>query len=313
MRILITGASSFTGFWFVRQLIQAGHEVAAIFRGRSIEDYTDVRAQRVAELTKLAKCYWQMSFGDDAFLELLRSGFDVLCHHAADARNYRSEDFDYLTALGENTRSIRSTLEICQKNQTTLVLTCSVFEANQGAGSEPLRAFSPYGLSKTLTREAFIYYAESMNVPLKLFTIPNPFGPYEEPRFTQYLVKTWATGQIPEVKTPDYVRDNIPVDLLALCYVNFLSRKQLLPIEKMNPSGYVESQGQFARRFASELSCRLGIELQVKLQKQTDFTEPLIRINTEPGRQIVPDWAETPFWDATFQYYSGLLTMRSGR
>ena len=32
MKILFTGASSFTGFWFARALAAAGHEVVATFR-----------------------------------------------------------------------------------------------------------------------------------------------------------------------------------------------------------------------------------------------------------------------------------------
>ena len=32
MKILFTGASSFTGYWFAKQLASAGHEVFALFR-----------------------------------------------------------------------------------------------------------------------------------------------------------------------------------------------------------------------------------------------------------------------------------------
>ena len=39
--------------------------------------------------------------------------------------------------------------------------------------------------------------------------IPNPFGPYEEPRFMAYLMKTWLKGEVARVQTPRYVRDNI--------------------------------------------------------------------------------------------------------
>ena len=47
MKILFTGGSSFTGFWFIRELAAAGHEVTAIFRKRA-EDYADeIRRQRV--------------------------------------------------------------------------------------------------------------------------------------------------------------------------------------------------------------------------------------------------------------------------
>ena len=48
MKILFTGGSSFTGFWFIRELAAAGHEVTAVFR-RQAEEYADeVRRQRVA-------------------------------------------------------------------------------------------------------------------------------------------------------------------------------------------------------------------------------------------------------------------------
>jgi len=47
VRILFTGASSFTGLWLVRALADAGHEVTATFR-RPLEAYEDVRRRRVA-------------------------------------------------------------------------------------------------------------------------------------------------------------------------------------------------------------------------------------------------------------------------
>ena len=40
MKILFTGASSFTGMWFARALASAGHDVVATFRKRP-EAYDD--------------------------------------------------------------------------------------------------------------------------------------------------------------------------------------------------------------------------------------------------------------------------------
>lgn len=37
MKVLFTGASSFTGFWFVRELAAAGHDVTALFRKPAAE------------------------------------------------------------------------------------------------------------------------------------------------------------------------------------------------------------------------------------------------------------------------------------
>ena len=44
---------------------------------------------------------------------------------------------------------------------------------------------------------------------------------------------------------------------------------------KINPSGYVEKQGEFAQRIVHEASTRLGWACELKLARQEDFSEPL--------------------------------------
>src|SRR5262249_14798361 len=105
MRILFTGASSFTGHWFVIQLAERGHEVWATFTRASAGEYgSDVRGQRVGRI--IGKCCpnFGCRFGDEAFVQLLcDQRFDLLCHHAADVTNYRSPDFDVASAVANNT------------------------------------------------------------------------------------------------------------------------------------------------------------------------------------------------------------------
>ena len=45
--------------------------------------------------------------------------------------------------------------------------------------------------------------------------IPHPFGFYEEPRFTAYPMRTLLAGETARVQVPRYIRDNIPVGLIA--------------------------------------------------------------------------------------------------
>jgi len=95
MRVLFTGASSFTGYWFVRELAAAGHQVAAAFRGDG--NYQGIRAERTRLVRELCETRFGCAFGGDAFLDLARTtsgGFDVLCHHGAEVGDYRSPDFD---------------------------------------------------------------------------------------------------------------------------------------------------------------------------------------------------------------------------
>lgn len=308
MRILLTGASSFTGYWFARTLAAAGHHVVAPLRGTP-EGYDGVRAERVRELRDEVELVPDAAFGTDRFLELLGDGeWDLLCHHGANVTNYRSMDFDVTGAVAENTHNLPTVLRtLAKRGGRGVVLTGSVFEQNEGLGSQPPRAFSPYGLSKGLSAQIFSYWTTVLGLPYGKFVIPNPFGPFEEPRFCSYLLQCWRRGETASVRTPNYVRDNIHVSLLAKAYAAFAGR---VAAEggtlQLNPSGYVESQGAFTLRFAREIGRRLDIATPVDLAVQTDFSEPLMRINMDAPDAQALGWDEAVSWNELADYYRGM-------
>ncbi len=307
MKILFTGASSFTGYWFVKTLAAAGHEIVCPVTG-DLVDYADLRLWRVEQLKSVCRFIPQAPFGSENFLKAVRENrFDLLCHHAAEVRNYKSPDFDAFRALQNNTLNLRAALALLkQRGLKAVVLTGTVFEPDEGTGDEPLRAFSPYGLSKAMTFQLFRYYCHEAGLALGKFVIPNPFGPFEEPRFTAYLMRNWREGKPVEVITPDYLRDNIHVDLLAAVFGQFVQRVSELKAGcvKTNPSGYVGKQGEFAQRVAQEAKARLGWVCELKLARQEDFSEPLSRSNTEPASRLVPGWDEQKAWDAFIEFYA---------
>lgn len=308
MKILFTGASSFTGFWFVKSLVTAGHEPVCALRG-DVKHYAGVRQRRAAALQPLCRLVPGTPFGSDAFLRLIREEgpWDLLCHHAAEIANYRSPDFDAVRAAESNTANLRAVLGLLkERGLKGVVLTGTVFEPDEGSGDEPLRAFSPYGLSKGLTFQIFRFYCNEAGLTLGKFVIPNPFGPLEEPRFTSYLMQSWHEGKVPTVKTPDYVRDNIHADLLAAAYVRFVAHvgNTKEGMIRANPSGYVETQGAFAQRVAREARSRTGWACELELMRQQDFSEPMRRVNTEPAASQIPEWNETKAWDAFVEFHS---------
>jgi len=305
MKVLLTGASSFTGFWFARALAGAGHAVVAALRG-AVAGYDGVRGERVRRLAEAAAIAENCSFGSASFGALLRGGgFDVLAHHAAATADYRSADFDIIAALADNTRALPALLhDFRQGGGRGVVLTGSVFEPDEGAGTAPMAAFSPYGLSKGLTGQVFRYWCGKIGVSLGKFVIPNPFGPFEEPRFCHYMIRSWLAGQTPTVRTPRYVRDNIPVDLLALLYAGFAAQVAAgHGLMKTNPSFYPESQGAFAWRLARELGPRLRVATPIEFAEQTEFPEPAVRINTDIPDIAALGWSESAAWDAIAGYY----------
>ena len=309
MKILFTGGSSFTGFWFIRELAAAGHSVTALFRHEP-HDYTDeIRRTRVMLAAEICRPMYGCSFGDSSFLSLVGEGqWGLLCHHAADVTNYKSPDFDVTGAARNNTQNLPAVLQALEAAGCgKVLLTGSVFEGGEGAGSQGLPDFSPYGLSKALTAQMFHYYCSRAGLSLGKFVIPNPFGPYEEPRFTAYLMKAWLNGEIPTCSSPAYVRDNIHISLLAKYYVWFAQNLADNPgFAKMNPSGYVESQGAFTVRIAQEMRTRLNIPCLVELKKQTEFPEPRVRINTDMLDVDDLGWSESAAWDDLAIYYQRL-------
>jgi UDP-glucose 4-epimerase len=312
MKVLFSGASSFSGYWFAHTLANKGHEIT-ITCTRDEGTYQELRGRRLDRLKDSCKIVWGTSFGDNRFLALINSQrFDVICAHGAYVHDYRSEQFPVDVALASNTHRLPAVLESAKdRGIAKLVLTGSVFEADEGLGETPLRAFSPYGLSKTLTAQAFRFWCDRLGVPLAKFVIPNPFGPYEEPRFTHYLISTWAKGNVAGVKTPAYVRDNIHVSLLALAYAEFVARTPANAFEKLGPSGYVESQGAFAARFAREMQARTKLSCGLELSTQTDFSEPTTRINPDRPNWAALGWDESAAWDELASYYRGILGFQS--
>jgi UDP-glucose 4-epimerase len=305
MKILLTGASSFTGYWFAHALSAAGHHVVAPLRNPVAKYVDGVRAERVRRLAAVAETVEDCIFGGDRFFDIARiGGYDLLCHHAARVENYRSPDFDVTKALAENTANLHSILvTLADGGLRGVVLTGSYFEQDEGAGDRPLVAFSPYGLSKGLTAAVFKFRCHEVGVPYSKFVIPNPFGPLEEPRFGAYLARTWKSSRTARVNTPSYIRDNIHVDLLAAAYVRFVCEMTSRPSNgRLNPSGYVESQGAFASRFAAAMRPRLGLDCQIDLAEQTDFAEPLMRVNTDPAERYVAGWRGEAAWDSYAEY-----------
>ena len=292
LKILLSGGSSFSGYHIVQTLAQAGHDVWTTLQS-SPESYQNQKARRIQSLGSDISIVPHTPFGSPAFLNLLREGFDIYGHHGAWTDNYRSMDYRLQHAFENNTYNIQSVMKSCAQHQTQIVLTSSIFE-----GDTHNPPFSPYGLAKSLTTQTFFFYAQQYNVPISRFVIPNPFGPLDNPKLLHYLCKEWLEGRTPMIQTPDYIRDNIPVDLLALAYQHWIEQPQIPKDKSFRPAGYQGSMSTFAKRVSSELAPRLSLSCPLHFATQTDFSQPLRLLNQTPAQPLCPQWNEELFWDA---------------
>jgi nucleoside-diphosphate-sugar epimerase len=305
-RVLLTGASSFTGMWIGEALAAAGFEVTApLLRPRA--DYDAERLARIARVEAVAEVVYDRPFASDAFLDLARAGgFAALAHHAADVTGYRDPGFDAGAATGRNLAGAPTALRtLAQAGARVVLVTGTVFEAGEGDCPEEPLAVTPYGLSKTLTNIGFKHHAAWEGLRFGRFVIPSPYGPFEQQRsFPAHLFRTWAAGETPLVRTPLYLRDHLPAPQLARAYALQLAALLADPgaPELARPSGWIATQGAFARKVAQEAARRLGRDCPLGLADQTEFPEPLRRVNCDPAP--VEGWDEPAFWDRYVAWYA---------
>ncbi|MDP3634465.1 NAD(P)-dependent oxidoreductase [Phenylobacterium sp.] len=299
-RVLLTGATSFTGVWIAQGLAEAGHQVVAPLK-RAEADYEGLRRDRVERLKGVAEVVFETPFGSPAFLDLLKTAgpLDILAHHAADIPGYRNADYDVAAGVTRNLTGAGLVFEAAAAaGVKNVIATGTGFEDAAGG-----LAVSPYGLSKRLTNDGFRHLALWRGLGFGRFMINGPFGALEEGRLVWSLFQAWFAGKAGIVRTPAYVRDNIPVVLLARAYADLVG--EMLANPKLDrvcrPAGYVGAQGEFALRVAREASARLGRDCPVDCLEQTAFPEPRIVANDEPTLDRA--WDEAGFWDAYVDYY----------
>ena len=290
MRVLLTGASSFTGTWIAKALAAAGAEVTAVCRGRR-EHYEPARRARIEAVSEVAAVVFERPFGSPGFLQLVQSAlpFDVLCLHHAEVGDFRRPDFDLIEAVRNDTQGLDTVLDgLARRGLQRLVHTGTVFEAGEGDGDRPLAAIGRYGLAKTLTSTIVRHAAAEQGVGAIKVTIPSPFGPGQGGGFVDYLLGAWCAGAAPVLRHPDRVRDFVPVELLAEHYAGLAMGTAGAPASgRSNPSGHVESVADFAERLARAMRPRLGLPCAIeKHPSPGPDSEPQRRFNTEPLRGL---------------------------
>ena len=291
MKICMTGTTSFSGYWFARQLILEGHELT-IIRSRSM-NLAGSKNLWLSRLDEESLTYREISSAQEIVTKL---NCDVLLLHGSFMEDRRSPNFNVQIAV-QKTLQVSNWIKNCFRVDN-VIHTGTFSEENEGIGDEPLNNFNPYSASKSLIYKE--HQKIFSGIPLLKFTMPNPFGRFQQNNLFSFLEGAWAKKEVPLISHPEYIRDYVPVELLAISYAklieSFIAGRYSLNC--FAPSYFVMSNRDISKLYASEISLRIGRNLEILFGEQAVYSESRVRVNRDPLHQIIDNWSLEKFWDS---------------
>lgn len=249
-RVLFTGLSSFTGYWFTEKLAEKGYEVVGCL-SHNKSDYNSDQTERLNILNSSIRIEENVSFGSESFLQLI-SDFkpEVFSFHHALVTGYKDPSFNVDNAISNNLNNYQKVIKkLTESGCKQIIMTRSIFE--KGLGKTDVESdISPYGQSKRKTFEIFSQ-AVPKDIKLRSFVICNPVGRYEGNNLTSYLIKCWIEGKPASLMQPKLVRDFVPIDLLSNSYTQFIEANEQMIIPSHLPVSnyeYAQKIGDITRK-----------------------------------------------------------------
>ena len=242
-RVLFTGLSSFTGYWFTEKLAEKGHKVVGCL-SKNTSDYNSDQNERLNQANSNIRIEQNVSFGSESFLQLV-SDFkpEVFSFHHAFVTGYKDPSFNVDNAISNNLNNYEEVIKrLAESGCKQIIMTRSIFEKGLGKTDVEID-ISPYGHSKRKTFEIFSQ-AVPKDIKLRSFVICNPVGRYEGNNLTSYLIKCWIEGKPASLMQPKLVRDFVPIELLSNSYAQFIEANKQMII----PSYLPVSNYEYARK-----------------------------------------------------------------
>lgn len=262
-KVLLTGATSFTGAYIARALLDQGFSVLAPLQS-SLSDYTDLKRERL-DLIPEAIFSESTDLNSSKFLSCIEENKpDIFINHAFDTYNYRSPDYDVHSALKNSTGNISQIIKTLKDNN------CKLF-IHSGSSFEPggysQYGVSPYGVAKKMAWDLIAFYCQMTSLPCLKIYIPNPYGYLENTdRLLPILKQKIEAKETFILSSPYTIRNNIKVESLSGYYVQAAQityHNQLIQptITEIHPVGYLEQQIDFVYRATQEYPYQIAKDI----------------------------------------------------
>lgn len=303
-KVLLTGATSFTGAYIAKDLVASGYNVYATLT-KPVNAYQESLVKDRMSLASGVEWLPESPVGSESLLETIKTiKPTVFINHGASISGYRNPDFDYLQSVSLATKGLEKLLGTLKDSGCSKIIhSGSVFEPDEGhLGGE---AVSIYGVSKNLTWQVWRFFSQKISLPISKIVIPNPIGPFENlDRLGPLFVKKWKMGESPVLTTPALVRDHVPASWLSKVYLEEVGNKSL-GVKIRRPSAFKLSNLDFVSQFSAY--CKKYLDLKSDFSVTPKPTsEPIYKINSENCPELLSPSEIDKFWSTYFIWLGGL-------
>ena len=295
MKILLSGASSFTGMHIAEHCFQAKHQVMGTYR-KSLSAYTGVAQKRIARLSGIQKSEHTV-IGSPKFLQLIHDfSPDVYIHHAFDTSGYHQPDFPLDARVEAALHNMDLICAALVENGCRGILYSDSFFAGSGNVDTDGRVpFSSYGTAKKRVGDRLEADCQQSGLAFWRMVIPNPIGPLDKPKLLHSLWSAWAEGRKAKLHAPHLIRDHIPVDLLAKAYLRILPDLYERKSGISNPSGWICTVEELTLQAGEYWTHHTGRKAAYTIEARP-IQQPAVLANTESIWALAPEWSESAFW-----------------
>lgn len=303
LRVALSGAPSFTGYWIARALVEAGHDVSALCSQGRVR-YSGLRQQRVLALEALSlHVHFNVRAEDGGFAHWIRAHRpQIWIHHHHHMPDFRSPQYDLQSALRIGVEPIPAILDaLADVGAKGVIYSGTFFEPGEG-GVPAGGPVTPYAQSKSQVWTALQEGCRSRELLLSKCVLSNPIGPGEnEDRLLPLFLRAAQEGVPFHLGAPLALGDQLPVQELACQYVE-LAQDLVRGIARISrPSGW---QGNL-RTWLAQVNQQFIVQqmklppvkiLEAEGSKATGFRNPV-------NEAVAVDWAG--FWSTYADWIRG--------
>lgn len=251
--IFLTASSSFTGFNFAQEISQKKKLIC--FLSKKKNQYLGIRLKRINFLkrNKNIIIVYDCPFGSLKMINIMKKYSNIIfCFHHAHTLNYKNDSlYEMHKGYASDLNNIDHFFLQLKKNIKKLILTSSIFE-KRFTGKE--NDFSKYALNKSLTYETIKFFCTTNKIKFINFVISNPFGPFEDTRFTNYILNCWLNNKSAIINHPNLIRENIYISDLKISYNKVVTSNKLKMNEIIINRGMKCSNLSFVKYLKRKLS-----------------------------------------------------------